>query len=236
VTANVGLFVAVRQPALAPDVMLSLDVRAPDNLFVRENRSYLLWVIQKVPEVVIELVSDRRGGEDSYKLQQYALAGIQHYVIFDPANHLEAGVLRAWRLDNTNSLPVSPAYFPMVGLGVTLWQGEFEGHHDTWLRWCDQQGQVIPTGRERAERERELAERERERADSAEERAKSEKQRADSAEERVESEKQRADSAKERAESEKQRADSAEQRADSAEERADKLAARLRELGIDPET
>jgi hypothetical protein len=49
------------------------------------------------------------------------------------------------------------AWFPNIGLGVTLWQGAFEGLHGTWLRWYDQGGEVIPTGAERAELERQRA-------------------------------------------------------------------------------
>jgi hypothetical protein len=43
-----------------------------------------------------------------------------------------------------------PGFWPDVGLGLTLWKGMFEGHTDTWLRWCDENGQAIPTGEERA--------------------------------------------------------------------------------------
>jgi hypothetical protein len=39
---------------------------------------------------------------------------------------------------------------PDLGLSLTLWRGVFEGKEDTWLRWCDAEGQVIPTGEERA--------------------------------------------------------------------------------------
>jgi hypothetical protein len=56
-------------------------------------------------------------------------------------------------------------WLPNVGLGVTLWPGVFEGRHDTWLRWCDQEGKVIPTGAERAETERQRAETEHQRAE-----------------------------------------------------------------------
>ena len=42
-----------------------------------------------------------------------------------------------------------------MGLGLTLWHGQFENWETVWLRWCDQQGRVIPTGAERAEHERE---------------------------------------------------------------------------------
>jgi hypothetical protein len=48
---------------------------------------------------------------------------------------------------------------PAVGLGLTLWRGSFEGTDASWLRWCDQDGSIIPTGAERAEQERERAER-----------------------------------------------------------------------------
>ena len=39
-------------------------------------------------------------------------------------------------------------------LGLTWWDGEFEGRQDTWLRWTDAEGNLIPTGKERAELER----------------------------------------------------------------------------------
>ncbi|MGA9380889.1 MAG: hypothetical protein WBV73_19160 [Phormidium sp.] len=31
-----------------------------------------------------------------------------------------------------------------------MWEGEFEGRQDTWLRWCDRQGNILPTGDERS--------------------------------------------------------------------------------------
>lgn len=36
---------------------------------------------------------------------------------------------------------------------MILWEGEFEGHTNPWLRWCDTAGTVIPTGEERARQE-----------------------------------------------------------------------------------
>ena len=52
-----------------------------------------------------------------------------------------------------------------VGLGLKLWKGEYEGKESTWLRWCDRDGQLIPTGAERVKQERKRAEQERERAE-----------------------------------------------------------------------
>ena len=57
----------------------------------------------------------------------------------------ERGFDKRYRLRKDSQLPE-------VGLSVTLWQGEFEGHTNTWLRWCDAAGNVIPTGEERAVR------------------------------------------------------------------------------------
>lgn len=39
-----------------------------------------------------------------------------------------------------------------------MWEGEFEGRQDHWLRWCYQDGNVLSTGDERAEQERQRAE------------------------------------------------------------------------------
>lgn len=42
-------------------------------------------------------------------------------------------------------------WLEQVGLGLTLWEGEFEGRHDVWLRWCHQDRIILPTGDERAQ-------------------------------------------------------------------------------------
>ena len=53
-----------------------------------------------------------------------------------------------------------------VGLGVALWEGAFEeAVTRLWLRWCDSDGQVIPTGAEGQALERQRAETERQRAE-----------------------------------------------------------------------
>jgi hypothetical protein len=41
--ANVGLFFSVHQPPLVPDVLLSLDVTMPENLWLKSHRSYFIW-------------------------------------------------------------------------------------------------------------------------------------------------------------------------------------------------
>lgn len=168
VLANVGLFYALKEPALAPDVMLSLDVPVNVDLSRKENRSYMIWEVGKPPNVVIEIVSDRRGGELGHKMLRYERLGVPYYIIFDPAERLESGVLQAFALQLGAYHAIEPKLLPTVGLGLLLWQGFFEGQEGMWLRWCAAQGQVIPTGQERAEQERQRADQERQRAERLE--------------------------------------------------------------------
>jgi Uma2 family endonuclease len=157
--ANVGLFYQDGQPCLAPDVMLSLGVPASRDLSLKVNRSYFMWIVGKPPDVVIEVVSDRRGGEDTDKMETYQRIGVTYYVIFDPLNRLKNGLLRGFVLSAGKYLPMETLWLENVGLGMTLWEGEFEGQLARWLRWCDRDGVVIPTGQERAEQEKQRAER-----------------------------------------------------------------------------
>lgn len=53
-------------------------------------------------------------------------------------------------MQNQSYVPKTDAWFPEVGLGLTLWQGEFENVNGTWLRWCYASGAPIPTGDELA--------------------------------------------------------------------------------------
>ncbi|TAE30395.1 MAG: Uma2 family endonuclease [Candidatus Kapaibacterium sp.] len=149
--ADVGLFYARRKPALVPDVMLSLDVEAAEDWFQKENRSYFIWEFGKPPEVVIEIVSHFKGEELGAKMEKYAVAHVPYYVVYDPAQNYGEPPLRLFTHNAWEYVPMTTHIFAHVGLGLMLWEGVFEGRMDTWLRWCDADGNVIPTGRERAE-------------------------------------------------------------------------------------
>ena len=56
-------------------------------------------------------------------------------------------------------------WFPELRLGLMLWEGVFEAVWSRWLRWTDEHGTMIPTGRERAEQAERLLAQERRRAD-----------------------------------------------------------------------
>jgi len=184
--ANVGLFYAVREPPLVPDVMLSLDVRGPtEDVWAKRNRSYFVWEYGKPPEVIIEVVSNQSGEETGRKLRLYAQIGVAYYAIFDPSEYVQTGPLHVYALRDKRYEEISGNWLPAVGLGLTLWQGTYAGMENTWLRWCDQQGHLIPTGAERAEQERQRAEQERQRAEQERQRAEQERQRAERAEQEV---------------------------------------------------
>jgi Uma2 family endonuclease len=179
--ANVGLFYGLHQPVVVPDVMLSLDVALPDDIWSISHRSYMVWEYGKPPDVVIEIVSNQKGGEDGHKLLDYAKMGVDYYVIFDPMEHLDRGALGAYGIQNGIYVPLERAWFPQIGLGLKLWTGNYERREDTWLRWCDEHGVVITTGKERAEKAEQRAEQERtekERALLIAEQERTEKERA----------------------------------------------------------
>jgi Uma2 family endonuclease len=150
VLVNVGWFYQHKTPAVVPDCLLSLDVTCPVDLHVKQGHSYYQWNVGKPPEVVIEVVSDRTGEEESYKKNLYALLGAPYYAIFDPNGLLSADPLRCYELAGGTYRLTEPGPWSKVGLGLRLWPGKFEGHEDIWLRWCDASGEIIPTGEERA--------------------------------------------------------------------------------------
>jgi hypothetical protein len=85
-------------------------------------------------------------------------------------------LLKVFELRGKHYVELSPPFWlEDVGLGLMLWNGEFEGVSGEWLRWRDRLGQVILTGAEgqaieqqRAEAEQQRAEVERQRAEQAE--------------------------------------------------------------------
>ncbi len=158
-----------------------------DEWWAKRNRSYFVWEFGKVPEVVIEVVSNTVGNETGSKLADYARIRVPYYVIFDPQGLVQATPLCVFELQAGRYTRRADGQMPETGLGLVLWKGLFEGSPAEWLRFCDDQGALIPTGAERAE-------------------------------------------------AEGRRADAERLRAEAERLRADRLAARLRSLGLDPDT
>jgi len=196
--SDIGVFWMLRQPPLVPDMFLSLDTRLeiekPADWWRKKNRSYFVWEHGKAPDVAVEIVSNREGNETSTKWRDYALMGVLYYVVFDPGLQLKDELLRIFKLEGRRYVNYYDRYFPDLGIGLTLWEGSYRGSPvTTWLRWCDEKGNLFPTGAELAARAEAEAAREAERAACEAERAAREA------------------------------------------EKAEALAAKLRELGVDPD-
>jgi Uma2 family endonuclease len=206
--ANVGVFFQLHSPPLVPDVLVSVDVTLPPEPWEKRHRSYFVWEYGRPPDVVVEIISNKVGNELGDKLLDYARMGIGYYIVYDPERFASQMPLRIFTRQSLRFAEVTDTWLTQVGLGVALWEGEYEDMPGVWLRWCDRQGAILATGQEAL--------------------AQSQKQLAQEA--------QRAEQEAQRAEQEAQRAEQEAQRAAAAEQRAAALAAKLAALGIDPAT
>ncbi|MEM9909015.1 MAG: Uma2 family endonuclease [Cyanobacteria bacterium P01_D01_bin.44] len=191
---NVGLFYKLKGDPIVPDMLLSLEVQRAEDLSQRRHRAYFVWEFGKVPDVCIEVVSNQEGDElgpspksrrkrkTKGKKDIYAQIGVPYYVVFDPLRQLQGeadmngALLRVWHIVSGQYQELTPesgitavgqpVLLETLGIGLTLWEGPFEEEIPRlWLRWCDPQGQVLPTGAEGKYLERQRADTERQRAD-----------------------------------------------------------------------
>lgn len=166
--ANVGVWVALNRPPVVPDVMVTTHVSAPVDVKDSEFKSYFSWQYEgKVPDIVVEIVSNTKGGELDHKLRNYQHIGVQWYVVYDPLGCLKGDLLSVFKLTKTGKIKVGHE-FAELGLGVTTWQGRFEDATDTWLRWTGADGGLLLTSEEQAEIDKQVAQAAQQRADVAE--------------------------------------------------------------------
>jgi Uma2 family endonuclease len=171
VMTNVGLFFAEEASPLVPDVLVSLDVELPADPFPKPHRSYFIWRYGKPPDIVVEIVSNRKGRELGDKLLDYARLGAAYYIVYDPEQHLDGKPVRIFSRQSTIYREQDDTLLADIGLGVMLWHGHYQGMVQTWLRWCDRAGNMLLTGDERTEQERQRAEQEYQRAEQERQRA-----------------------------------------------------------------
>lgn len=170
--ANVGIYHIFSQPPIVPDVFVSFNVQVPQDWWDKQNRCYLVWNFGKPPEIAIEIVSNKVGKEMTDKFATYEHMRVSYYVVYDPSQQLSEAPLRLFELRGMHYTEMDAPWLEQVSLGLTTWEGEFEGRQDTWLRWCNAEGDILLTGDEQAEQERN-------RAEQAEQRANQERERAD---------------------------------------------------------
>lgn len=134
-----------------------------------------------MPEVCIEIVSNQEGdeltlsnksrqkGKTTAKKEIYAQIGVRYYAVSDPLRQIQGqdemngALLRVWSISPDGYVELTSSegireigqtvWLNGSGIGLTLWEGQFEEDVTRlWLRWCDRDGQIIPTGAERADR------------------------------------------------------------------------------------
>lgn len=180
---NVGVFGNIRGKGIVPDVLVALNV---DLVPCEESKSYFVWEYGKPPDLVIEIVSKEPGGEDDHKMESYAAIGVPYYVIYNPFEFRGERILKAYQRHGLGYLDVvQPQHLPELGLGLTIWQGCFQGCEASFLRFLDAQGNLLLTGDEQAAQERQRADQQQQRADQQQRRADQQQQRAEQEQERA---------------------------------------------------
>jgi Uma2 family endonuclease len=92
----------------------------------KERRFYNIKVEGKAPEVVIELTSTSTKMEDlGNKKFLYASLGVKEYFLFDPLSETMRPILRGFRLEDGDYLPIigTRLYSEVMGLELRLEEG-----------------------------------------------------------------------------------------------------------------
>ena len=185
---DVGLFYRPSNDAVVvPDFLLSLGVTPRQVSEKKEDRSYFVWLYGKPPNLVVEIVSNKEGGELDRKMTIYQNIGVSYYAVHDPFRHLGQRELRLFQLVGGKYVELMDPSVLMdeIGLGLVFWEGTYLDVEARWLRFVDREGRLIPTGLERSAAHAQETREEKARADAEKSRADEEKARADQAEERA---------------------------------------------------
>jgi len=172
VAGNMGVYYSElqvkRNDFKAPDVFVALNAEQ------RARKSWVGWQEGKLPDVVIELLSESTERMDrGDKKRIYAqLWRLPEYYLFDP----DTGVLEGYRYQAPGALvpmtagPDGRLRSEVLGCSFGVWTGRHAGFEAAWMRIWDAAGALVPTGFERAQAEAERAQAEAERAEALAER------------------------------------------------------------------
>lgn len=220
-----------RKDFMGPDFFVALNVP------MGERKSWVCWEEGKVPDVVVELLSastakyDKTGKKDLYA----RVVKVPEYFWYDPWNPEDfAGfILYANQYQPLNPTPEGRFYSAQLDLYLGRWEGRYKGIDAVWMRWFTSDGEMLPSGDEITEATRQKAEAAEAKAEAAEAKAEAAEQNAEAAKARAEAAEHRAEAEAQRAAAEQAKADNTSERLRSVEKRAEKMAAKLRELGVD---
>ncbi|MDJ1183302.1 Uma2 family endonuclease [Roseofilum casamattae] len=164
-------------------------VKAPDWAYIDRVRvdrsevirSYTPQLQGDIPAIALEFLSDTDGGEysikETYPPGKYfyyeQILQIPNYGIFDPAT----GILELYRLDDNRRYQlIEPNeqgrfWLPEMNLYLGVWEGGRENRNSYWLRWWDEDGNLLLWGTEQVARQRQTIDMERQRAERERQRA-----------------------------------------------------------------
>ncbi|HBQ97602.1 MULTISPECIES: Uma2 family endonuclease [unclassified Roseofilum] len=167
---DMGIYTDPNEPAIVPDGFLSIGV--PRIIDEGLRLSYVLWVEQKNPTLVLEVVSKTRRGEYSEKKEQYAQLGVLYYVIYNPLRkHKQKLEVHQLKGGEYQLLSGEPVWLSELNLGIGREHGTYQGITREWLYWYDENTNRYLTPEERAERAELERDRERQEKENQQERA-----------------------------------------------------------------
>lgn len=159
--------------AEAPDWFYVPNV--PPKLDGKIRRSYVLWRELLAPLIALEFASGNGEEERDATPSSISVEGIAtkpgkfwvyeqvmripFYGIYEINNgnlevyHLIEGFYQKMNPNERGHYPIAP-----LGVELGLWQGSYQNQTQLWLRWWDEQGELLLIGDERAELERQRAE------------------------------------------------------------------------------
>ncbi len=215
----------------------------PPMLDGKIRRSYVLWKELIPPVLALEFVSGTGAEERDptpYEGKFWVYERIirpAYYGIYEVAKaSIEMYHLQGTRYVQMQSTPQGRYVIPEMQVELGLWQGHYQGMTLPWMRWWDLDGQMLPTGEERAaiERSQKLAAQAETKAAQAQ--AQTAQAETKAAQAQAQTAQAQAKTAQAQAKAAETKAKAAETKAKAAEAENEKLLAKLRELGIDPTT
>lgn len=155
---------APEKGAEAPDWFYIPNV--PPKLDGKMRRSYVLWKEFVAPLIALEFVSgngveerDKTPVKGKFWVYERAIR-IPFYGIYE-ANKAQVELYQLVSGRYQKMAPNSRGRYPIEPLKVELglWQGQYQNQQWPWLRWWDAEGNLLLTSQERAEQERQRADR-----------------------------------------------------------------------------
>ena len=141
------------------------------------RRSYVLWQEIIAPLIAIEFVSGD-GTEERDRTSPLVAEGVKagKFWVYEQAVRIpfyaiyevDKAIVQVYELMAQCYRKCEPnqrGHYPIPPLGVELgiWQGDYMNQPLPWLRWWDDQGNLLLSGDERAEQEKQRAEQEKQR-------------------------------------------------------------------------